>query len=86
MYNATMTTQGRMTIPVEIRKKYGIKGGTRMRFIPDEEYRCIFLVPMTKKYFRALAGALKPKRVEKTMLESLMKEKVKEIKREEATA
>jgi AbrB family looped-hinge helix DNA binding protein len=51
-----------MTIPAEIRKKYGIKGGTRIRFIPDEEHRRIFLIPMTGKYFHALAGVLKLKR------------------------
>lgn len=50
MYNATMTTNGRMTIPLEIRKKYGLKGGTRIRFIPDEERGRIFLVPMTGKW------------------------------------
>jgi len=83
MYNATMTTRGRMTIPVEIRKKFDIKGGTRIRFIPDEEHRRIFLIPMTGKYFRSLAGVLKPKRGEKSMLESLMEEKAREIRWEE---
>ena len=83
MYYSTMTTNGRMTIPVEIRKKYGVKEGTRMRFIPDEEHRRIFLIPMTRKYFRALAGVLKPKRGEKSMLKSLIILKVEEIKKED---
>jgi len=83
MYNITLTTRGRITIPVEIRKKYGIKGGTRIRFIQDEEHRRIFLIPMTRKYFRSLAGVLKPKRGEKSMLESLMEEKAREIRWEE---
>jgi len=82
IYNNKMTTRGRMTIPVEIRKKYGIKGGTRIRFIPDEEHRRIFLIPMTRKYFRSLARALEPKRGEKSMLESLMTQKGEEIKKE----
>jgi len=67
IYNIKMTTRGRMTIPAEIRKKYGIKGGTRIRFIPDEERRRVFLIPMTRKYFRSLAAVLKPKRGEKSM-------------------
>ena len=82
MYNITLTTRGRITIPLQIRKKYGIKGGTRIRFIPDEEHQRIFLIPMTRKYFRSLAGALKPKRGKKSMLKSLMKEKVEKIKKE----
>jgi AbrB family looped-hinge helix DNA binding protein len=72
IYNIKMTTRGRMTIPAEIRKKYGIKGRTRIRFIPDEEHRRVFIIPMTKKYFRSLAGVLKPKQGEKSMLKSLM--------------
>ncbi|MBA4311787.1 MAG: hypothetical protein C0417_04060 [Chlorobiaceae bacterium] len=75
IYNNKMTTRGRITIPLQIRKKYGIKGGTRVKFIPDEGHRRIFLVPMTRKYFRSLAGVLKPKRGEESMLESLVEEK-----------
>ena len=68
IYNIKMTTRGRMTIPAEIRKKYGIKGETRIRFIPDEEHQRIFIIPMTRKYFRSLDGVLKSRRGEKSML------------------
>jgi len=32
MKTATVSTQGRFTIPVELRKKWGIKPGTRISF------------------------------------------------------
>jgi AbrB family looped-hinge helix DNA binding protein len=44
-----VTTGGRITIPVSIRKKLGIKGGTRIKFLINEKDNKIILAPHTKE-------------------------------------
>jgi AbrB family looped-hinge helix DNA binding protein len=59
MHIIKMTTRGRITLPADIRRKFGIKGGTRIRFHVDEDKNRILITPMTRKYFRSLTVALK---------------------------
>ncbi|MBI1800943.1 MAG: AbrB/MazE/SpoVT family DNA-binding domain-containing protein [Chloroflexi bacterium] len=53
----TATTKGQIVIPAALRKKYGIKAGTRIR-ITDEGER-IILQPITRQYIHGLRGSLK---------------------------
>ena len=63
---------GRVTIPAELRKKYGIKAGTKIFFKVDKDG--IVLYPITAKTIKDGIGFLKP---DKGMLKSLMEEKKK---------
>lgn len=51
---STITTKGQMTIPVSIRKLYGLQPNDRMDFIPDGDR--IILVPV--KTLRDFRGAV----------------------------
>lgn len=54
MAEATISSKGQITIPAEVRKSLGLKAGTRIRFLEDEEGRFSF-VPV-KGSIRALKG------------------------------
>ncbi len=63
---AKMSTQGRITLPAEIRKRFGIKAGTRI--VVREVNGSIVLMPFDR-HVRSLRGMLKGKNILK-MLES----------------
>jgi AbrB family looped-hinge helix DNA binding protein len=63
---STVTTKGQLVIPSRLRRKYGIRKGTRVAMI-EEETR-IILQPLTREYIRSLRGSLKG---EPSMLEFL---------------
>jgi AbrB family looped-hinge helix DNA binding protein len=69
-----VTSGGRVTIPVELRKKYNLKPGTRVHF--EELNNGIKIIPLTKETTRTNAGFLKIKG--KSLLKVLMEEKKKE--------
>jgi len=75
---ASVTSKGQLVIPVEIRRRYGIKPGTRVCFI--ERDGDIIFQPITKKYIRSVAGMLKSDR---SATQDLLKESAKDKKREE---
>jgi AbrB family looped-hinge helix DNA binding protein len=56
---STITTKGQLVIPSRLRRKYGIRKGTRVAMI-EEENR-IILQPLTREYVRKLRGSLKGK-------------------------
>ncbi len=63
---ARLGTHGRVTIPVELRRKLGIKAGTRL-IMREEEGR---IVVMTfAQYVRSLRGVLKGKGMTKRLRE-----------------
>lgn len=53
---STVTTKGQLVIPSKLRRKYGIRKGTRVAMI-EEETR-IILQPLTREYIRRLRGSL----------------------------
>ena len=69
-------TNGRVVIPVAIRRKLGIKDGTRIWLEIDEQARRITLSPITREYIHHLRGKYRGKR----LLEALMAEKKREKK------
>lgn len=69
-----VTTNGRVTIPYELRKRHKLKPGTRVNFV--EEKDGIRIIPVTPETIRANAGILKIKG--KSLLKALMEEKKKE--------
>lgn len=54
---AYVTTKGQLVIPVRIRRKLGIKPGTKVCFV--ERGSDILFQPVTKQYMRSMSGMLK---------------------------
>jgi AbrB family looped-hinge helix DNA binding protein len=69
------TSKGQVVIPRSLRKKYGIKPGTKVAFLDQNGE--IVLKALTKEYFAGFAGLLKG---DDSLLGELMKEKAKEKK------
>lgn len=52
----TATTKGQVVIPSSVRRKLGIKAGTRFSVELNEENTQIILTPITREYIRSMAG------------------------------
>lgn len=65
-----ITSSGRLTIPMALRKKYNLKKGIKIAFI--EKVDKLIVQPANKKYFHEIAGTLGLKG---KMLKSLLEEK-----------
>jgi AbrB family looped-hinge helix DNA binding protein len=66
------TVKGQIVIPSKIRKKYGIKAGTKIEILDEGER--IVLQPITREYVRSLRGKYKGK----GLLKALATEKKRE--------
>jgi AbrB family looped-hinge helix DNA binding protein len=78
MDTAYMTTKGQLVVPARLRRKYGIKAGTKVRFLERDAE--IILQPLTREYIRSVCGLLKdagPATAE------LLKERASDRRREE---
>ena len=73
METAVITSKGQIVIPVKIRRKYGMKSGTKVAFIEQNDK--LIIQALDKEYFNKLAGILDEKG---KMLKSLMEDKKKE--------
>ncbi|MFB3897450.1 MAG: AbrB/MazE/SpoVT family DNA-binding domain-containing protein [bacterium] len=71
-----VSSQGRITIPKDIRTQFEIKPGTRIHF--SQHGNQIILEPITARFYRNLRGSLKGSGV----LESLIAERKKDQERE----
>ncbi len=54
---STVTSKGQLVIPSRLRRKHGIRKGTRVAFV-EEEGRLV-LQPVTPEFVRSLRGSLK---------------------------
>jgi AbrB family looped-hinge helix DNA binding protein len=72
-----MTVKGQIVIPSKIRRKFGIKEGTRMQVDVDEQTHRIILTPVTGDYIQSLRGKYKGK----GLLTALALEKKRERQR-----
>ncbi len=61
------TVKGQIVIPAELRRKYGIKAGTKITIIDTGE--TIVLKPVTEETYRRLQGSLKGKGVFKVLMD-----------------
>jgi AbrB family looped-hinge helix DNA binding protein len=66
------TTKGQIVIPASLRRKYGIKVGTKI--IVSDTGDEIMLRPVTEQYLRKLQGSLK----DTNAMEILMEERQKD--------
>ncbi len=74
MLETTATSKGQIVIPSSIRRKLGIKEGTRIQIELKEDANEIVLKPITREYIHSLRGRFKGK----GLLKALMAEKRKE--------
>lgn len=70
----TATSKGQIVIPSSVRRKLGIKEGTRIHIQVDEEAKQIILKPITREYIHGLRGRYRGK----GLLRALMAEKKRE--------
>jgi len=70
------TVKGQIVIPASLRRKYGIKTGTKI--IVTDIGDAIVLKPVTEQYLRNLQGSLKGKGGLKALIEERSKDKEKE--------
>jgi AbrB family looped-hinge helix DNA binding protein len=75
MKNTLITEKGQIPIPVQIRKKYGLKPGTKVTVSDDGH--SIRVTPLTAASIRKLAGILKGGDLTKALLESRKKDTLK---------
>ncbi len=68
------TVKGQIVIPSSVRRKLGIKEGTRIQIELDEKNQRIILKPITREYVHSLRGKYKGK----GLLKALMAEKKRE--------
>jgi AbrB family looped-hinge helix DNA binding protein len=68
-----MTSKGQIVIPSGLRRKYGLKGGIRIRLVDDGEQ--IILKPITPEYVHKLRGMLKGKGGLRALVEDRRMEK-----------
>jgi AbrB family looped-hinge helix DNA binding protein len=68
------TSKGQIVIPSSIRKKLGIKEGTRIKIEMDPINKTIILKPITREFIQGLRGKFKGK----GLLKALMAEKKRE--------
>jgi AbrB family looped-hinge helix DNA binding protein len=79
MDTAYVTSKGQLVVPARIRRRYGIKPGTKVRFIERDNE--ILIQPVTKEYIQSVCGFLKSRT---SATQALLKERAKDKKREEA--
>ena len=72
-----MSSKGQIVIPIEIRKKLGIRPGQRVNLtVVDDK---AFITPLPEDPIKAMRGILKGK---PSMAQALLKERKQEVERE----
>jgi AbrB family looped-hinge helix DNA binding protein len=74
-----VTTKGQLVIPARLRRRYGIKPGTKIRFV-ERDHEILFQ-PVTREYIRSLCGIL---RSETLVTEELLSDRRRERQREDS--
>lgn len=70
------TVKGQIVIPASLRRKYGIKTGTKI--IVSDDGEAIILKPVTEQYLNKLQGSLKGRGGLKMLTEERKKDKKRE--------
>ena len=79
METAYVTSKGQLVIPARLRRRYGIKPGTKVCFV-ERDHEILFQ-PVTKEYIRSVCGMLKS---DTLVTQELLKERARDKEREEA--
>ena len=79
--SAYVTSKGQVVVPARLRRKFGIKAGTRLNF--SEQGGQIVVQPVTKEYISSFRGIFKLKPGEKSAVRELLEDRAKERARED---
>ena len=80
MNAAYVTSKGQLVVPSRIRRRFGIKPGTRINFV-EEGDRIIFQ-PVTREYIHSFRGMFKLKPGEKSAVQEHLEERRAEREKE----
>lgn len=80
MNSAYVTSKGQLVVPARIRRRFGIKPGTRINFV-EEDGRIIFQ-PVTGEYIDSFCGIFTQKPGEKSVVQEHLEERRAERERE----
>lgn len=69
------TSKGQIVIPSAIRRKFGIKEGTRIQIVVNDKTHEIILKPITRDYVHSVRGKLKGKGLLKALMADRKKER-----------
>ena len=69
------TSKGQIVIPSAVRRKFGIKEGTRIQITIDENAHEIILKPITREYVHSVRGKFKGKGLLKALMADRKKER-----------
>ncbi len=81
MNTAYVTSKGQLVVPARIRRRFGIKPGTRINFVEEGE-RIIFQ-PVTREYIDSFCGIFKQPPGEKSVVQELLEERRAEKEKED---
>jgi AbrB family looped-hinge helix DNA binding protein len=73
MDTAYVSSKGQLVIPARIRRRFGIKPGTRVNFV-EEDGRIIFQ-PVTRAYIHSFCGMFKQKPGQKSIVQEHLEER-----------
>jgi AbrB family looped-hinge helix DNA binding protein len=79
MEESTITSKGQIVVPARLRRRYGLKPGTKVYFI--ERDKEIVFQPVTKEYLKNVHGMLTS---ETSTTKELLRERAKDREHEEA--
>ena len=71
----TATSKGQIVIPSSVRRKFGIKEGTRIQIEVDESGQRIILKPITREYIHSLRGKYRGKGLLKELMADRRRER-----------
>jgi len=81
MRRTKINARGQVTIPAQLRERFGIEKGTRINWREDQGR--LVLTPMTERFIHECMGILKPAPGEPSAFEELFAERERERKRED---
>jgi AbrB family looped-hinge helix DNA binding protein len=80
MNTSYVTSKGQLVVPARLRRRFGIKPGTRVNFL-EEDGRIIFQ-PVTREYIHSFRGMFKLKPGEKSVVAEHLEDRRAERDRE----
>jgi AbrB family looped-hinge helix DNA binding protein len=78
---AYVTSKGQIVVPARIRRKFGIKEGTRLNF--TEENGRIIVQPVTKEFIDSFCGVFPSKPGEKSAVQELLEDRAADRAKED---
>ena len=79
--SAYVTSKGQLVVPARLRRKFGIKAGTRVNF--TEESGRIVMQPVTREFIDSFCGVFKLKPGEKSAVQEHLEDRATERARED---